>query len=191
MHRGSIPAASLPHLRVLQDAVALRARRFRHLRSRYRGAQRAVPADGRNRRSRMPHDDEGCRTASFCARAPRCTEAPARTGRDGAARRGRGAVGLTLPVEGEEVSVVWGSGSRMEVKRAKIVVAWDSTKYRTSIGALALLIHYRLHYDPPRSTTYNDGVELLTTEGLRWCRGWTGPQVDALKTVVALSEDAA
>lgn len=88
---------------------------------------------------------------------------------------------------GEAVSVVWGSGSRHEVRRAVIVEISLHMKdfLRERVQSI---VHMRLHYDPPRPTSYNDSVELLSDEGRTWCRGWEGPQVDALKTVAALSQ---
>lgn len=95
---------------------------------------------------------------------------------------------MSALLEGDPVSVVWTSGSRQEIRRAIVASRADSD----SVFSARLIFHYRLHYDlhdPPRPATYNDGVELIANEGSRWCRGWEGPQVDALRTVVALSTE--
>lgn len=96
---------------------------------------------------------------------------------------------MSFPAVGDPVSVVWGTGSRQpEVRRATVIANVEplASDVALSLGQRSLLIHYRLHYDPPRPTTYNDGVELISAEGSRWCCGWEGPQVDALRTVMLL-----
>lgn len=85
------------------------------------------------------------------------------------------------PFRGEPVSVVTSRGTIMRARARGLAVAFDP-EAEAETGARYLRV-------VPTKAKQQRGIRMnvaLAQEGVSWCRGWNGPQVNALRTIVAL-----